>query len=570
MIQSIESVKNRSIIRHIHGMGGIGKSSLLKYWNETIDDSVLIDCNLFTDVISQIGNLVRSYKSKGFSFPRFDLLWSLRIRILDGVEPAKDEGRKWLVDAIGLIPGVGSLVDTGSKLVEVGKKLKDCLRTKQGNIHKWLQNELGKKWEVKLIHILWKNPDQATLLFMNAVRSDLNERESIDSKTLVILIDNVDSHTVSKWNIDGHLSDDVGLWQKMLSGVKSCIGVFAGRSIFDKDWAKVVGLEQYELTELELKAREELYRSRNFLDKDLKKSVDRICKGNPFMMQLLIDAVQKYKMTQTEIDNIKSESLDDVRTEIWRVFFSRIGQLTEILDRAALLPFFDKDILSVVYPKMKIKDWIEFQSLSFVRLQKGKYWTIHDLARELVIAEFGANIVQIVQESEILLLNKYRDCDDPLYYGLAVSLREFISIESAIESLNMIVMNFRMENKSNYILRAIEGVRFRSNRLTGHLELTKGNTLIELIRFSEAERHIKNALEILRNLPDETQNKQSDIAYALNGLGTLLGDIGRGQEAEQIFQEALSIRRKLANPSDVASQANLAAVLGNLGHLYSI
>jgi len=569
MTKSIENAKSTSIVCHIHGMGGIGKSSLLKFWNETIDGSVLIDCNLHPEIDSQVGYLVRNYKSRGLTFPRFDLLWSIRKRVLDGLEPSIEEDRKWLIDAIGLIPGVSEIVDFTSKLVEIGKKLGGHLRKEHGSLHKWLSEELGKEWEEELINILWKKPEDATLLLLNAVQSDMNDRNLAESSTIVILIDNVDSHSTMRWNIDGHPSSDAVLWQKVLSGVQSCISITAGRDSFDELWNKTIELEQKEITVLDQKDREDLYHSRNFSNSELRKSVDRICKGHPFMMQLVIDTIQKFKMPKTELDNIKSGSLDEVRTELWRVFFSRIGQLNELLDRAAVLPFFNKEILSVVYPKMKTKDWMRFQSLSFVQPLGDRYWSLHDLARELVTAELNSSIMEFVNELKKLLIRKFNDCDDAIFYGLSVSLEEFISEKSAIEALNMIIVTFRLLNKSNYILRALEGIRYRGERLRAQLEHTLGNALVEMERLSEAESHIRFALEIQRNLPNNNQINH-DIAHTLNSLGVLLGDIGRGEEGEQVILESVKIRRDLANPKNVRSLADLAMTLANLGQLYSI
>ena len=436
----------------------------MQYWREEIDGSILIDCNVLSDLDSQVGQLVRRCKSIGIKFPRYDLLWTIRKRVLDGIEPAADENRKWLVDAVSLIPVVGGVVDFGAKVVDVGKKLRGHLSKTYGELNSWFLKELGENWEGKLIHILWSNPNEATLLLMNAVQTDLNSRESVE--TLVIMIDNIDTQSTRKWNLDGQAVGDPALWHKVISGIQACVGVTAGRNALDNSWSTTVGVDQHELTELDVQSRQDLYHSRNFNDSDLRRSVDRICQGHPFMMQLVIDAVEKYQLTKADLDNIKSESLDIARTELWKIFFSQIGQLTEVLDRAALLPFFNRDIRATVAPSLKTKDWMDFKSLSFVIKQDDNYWTLHDLAKELVIAELDS---RIVEDTSKILFDRFQDNDDPLYYGLSISLHEFISVETASRLLDRIIVDFRLQNKSDYTLRALEGVRFRGRRLQGLL-----------------------------------------------------------------------------------------------------
>ena len=85
MVSSLETATTKSIIHHIHGIGGIGKSSLLRFWDQTIDQSVLIDCILQPDIDSQMSYLVRSLKNNGISFSRYELLWSIKKRVVDGI-----------------------------------------------------------------------------------------------------------------------------------------------------------------------------------------------------------------------------------------------------------------------------------------------------------------------------------------------------------------------------------------------------------------------------------------------------------------------------------------------------
>ncbi|MHA2303240.1 MAG: hypothetical protein ACXACD_20040 [Candidatus Thorarchaeota archaeon] len=49
MDEALERCRDKSVILHLRGIGGIGKSSLLDYWTRTIDSTVRLDCEQYSE-----------------------------------------------------------------------------------------------------------------------------------------------------------------------------------------------------------------------------------------------------------------------------------------------------------------------------------------------------------------------------------------------------------------------------------------------------------------------------------------------------------------------------------------
>jgi hypothetical protein len=94
MSEALQRCKEKSIVLHLCGIGGIGKSSLLEHWHQTIEKSIILDCSRITDFFGRLDAIAKGAVRIGVKLTRFDVLWSIRQRFVQGVEPAKEEGRK--------------------------------------------------------------------------------------------------------------------------------------------------------------------------------------------------------------------------------------------------------------------------------------------------------------------------------------------------------------------------------------------------------------------------------------------------------------------------------------------
>ena len=83
-------------------------------------------------------------------------------------------------------------------------------------------------------------------------------------------------------------------------------------------------------------------------------------------------------------------------------------------------------------------------------------------------------------------------------------------------------------------------------------------------RFHESEKMLTVALELVRALPEASR---SQVASVLNSLALLYSDTQRVREAERAYDEALSLRRQLAE-DDPQGLPDVAVTLNNLANLY--
>jgi tetratricopeptide (TPR) repeat protein len=89
-------------------------------------------------------------------------------------------------------------------------------------------------------------------------------------------------------------------------------------------------------------------------------------------------------------------------------------------------------------------------------------------------------------------------------------------------------------------------------------------------RMDEARQAYDEALTIRRRLAlQNPETYLADLAMTLNHLGVLDSGQNRMDEARQALEEALTIHRRLAEESPETYSPNLAGTLNNLGNLHS-
>ncbi len=95
MDEAIKRCREKSVVLHLGGIGGIGKSSLLEHWNESVGNSTILDCDRAMDFFDRLDALAKRAVRLGVTLRRFDILWHIRQRFIKGVEPARETGRDW-------------------------------------------------------------------------------------------------------------------------------------------------------------------------------------------------------------------------------------------------------------------------------------------------------------------------------------------------------------------------------------------------------------------------------------------------------------------------------------------
>ena len=215
MDDALTRCRGKSVVLHLRGIGGIGKSSLLDHWSSTVNSTVRLDCEQYTEFYDRLNVLAKGAVLLGVRLQRFDVLWQIRQRFVEGVEPVKEEGREWAKEIAMAIPFIGSLASIGSAISAAGGKVAPKLKSKYGDVAKWLQTRLGKDNVEKLLEILWKEPRHAEFLYLDALLEDINNRKELDTPILVLLdhFEYVDSERNCNGNEDKTLFEPGGKFE---------------------------------------------------------------------------------------------------------------------------------------------------------------------------------------------------------------------------------------------------------------------------------------------------------------------------------------------------------------------
>ncbi|MHA1908236.1 MAG: tetratricopeptide repeat protein, partial [Candidatus Thorarchaeota archaeon] len=533
--------KEKSVVLHLRGIGGIGKSSLQDYWTSTIESTIRLDCSQYSDFYARLNVLAKGASLLGIRLQRFDVLWQIRQRFVEGVEPVREEGREWAKEVVMAIPFIGSLASIGSAISAVGAKVAPKLKGKFGQVATWLQSRLGKNHFEKLLEILWKEPRRAEFLFLDALLEDLNNRKADDNPILFLFdhyetVDNRDA----RWRYSGKRITESELWYVFLCSLRNCVGVVASRRLAPQEMD--TSFEESELTELDRSSCIELLGLHNVKDENFQEKIISISGGNPFVIDAICDMTETGLVSENDIESLRAETLEEVRLKTWRKLFSQAQDLLGIVDRAGLLPFFDRHVMNIIYPEMNTDQWDKLIHLSFVRNRGDGTWVLHDLARELVITELGVRLKAMTSEvAEILEKASDKDNDFSLL-GLSLSVQ---AISSPIEARERFIDGYCKVFTNPVFAKFYSMMDLLSlGSEEGQLDImaSKGWILVWLRRFAEAEHLLSEAVNRATELAEtKSIQYQKYIAHAKHALAILLAWTNRMVEAELMYKETIEI-----------------------------
>ncbi|MGY5874829.1 MAG: tetratricopeptide repeat protein [Candidatus Thorarchaeota archaeon] len=557
MNHALKGCKEQPALLHIRGIGGIGKSSLLEYWQGTIESNVLLNCEQHTSLFSRLNFIARGVARLGVKTERFDLISQIRLRFVEGVEPAQEPGREWAKDVLAAIPFIGSLSAIGSAITAVGKKVVPKLKGKYGDFGTWLQNRLGKDYIEELLEILWKEPHHAEILFLDALAEDINNRKEIDDPILFLFdhYERVDD-TKARWRFEGRKITEVELWYEFLGLLKNSIGVVGSRRPLPDSVDIGPNLEETELTELDTQSTLELLTKRGIGSRTLQNRILSVSSGNPFVIDAICDSVEMGDLSVEEVESLRAETLDEVRLKTWRSMFSEAEGLLDIVYRVGLLPFFNHQILDIIIPSMNLDKWNRLSRLSFVRDRGDGTWVFHDLAKELVIAELGQRLAVIALEiSERLEEVAKRDSDYTIY-GLALSVLALANEKEAINKIASIALSLCYRQNLFEDLTFLNAIRIDTDESRLLLLTEKGRVLLFLNRWAETEHYLSGAIELYYEILDTSPVEFSiynacSVGTAYLALGALYEFTNNPIEAEIAYRKGIEHHRKMAKDGEM-------------------
>ncbi|OLS29568.1 MAG: hypothetical protein ThorAB25_15920, partial [Candidatus Thorarchaeota archaeon AB_25] len=545
MKEALERCKENPVVLHLKGIGGIGKSSLLEHWMSTNEEAVRLDCERYTEFYQRLNVLAKGTVLTGANLPRFDVLWQIRQRFVEGVEPVKEEGREWARDVVMAIPFIGSLASIGNAINAVGKKVAPKLKGKYGDLGTWLQDRLGKDHVERLLEILWKEPRRAEFLYLDALLEDINNRKTIDIP-IIFLLDHYEYVDTEhpRWRYSGKQITESELWRVFLSSLKNCVGVMASRRAATE--TKDMLIEESELTELDKESCIELLELRGIKDSNIQERIVSVTGGNPFVIGTICDMNDSGKLSLEALEGLRADTLEEVRLKTWRRLFREAQELLPFVDRIGLLPFFNRKILNVIVPDLKTDQWDRLQKLSFVKERDDETWVLHDLAEELVRVELGDRLHVLANEVIDNLEKAHAEEPDFTLIGLAISVQALVNHDGALRRLYLdgdeLLYLFQLNNV-RILLNAVKIDTFQGRATVRGM---KGFLLASMQRVADGVHILEEVLEMSEEMTETDQIiGETYTAMILHWLGRMYSASRRIDEAEQAFKKSISMFRKL-------------------------
>jgi len=569
MSQALKRCRDKSVVLHLKGIGGIGKSSLLDHWTSTIQTTVRVDCEQHSEFYDRLNMIAKGISLLGVKLQRFDVLWQIRQRFVEGVEPVQEAGRQWAKDVFMAIPFIGTLTIIGNAISAVSAQVTPKLKGKFSTVGKWLQERLGKNHIERLLEILWKEPHHAEFLYLDALLEDINVRSNIEVPILFLMdsFEYVDNEK-TKWRYGGKQITEAKLWSVFLCSLSNSVGVIASRrAVIEKMKDQI---EETELLELDEESSNELLRLRKISDSKLQGKIVSVSGGNPFVIGAICDLIDTGNISFEDIEDLGADTLEEVRIRTWRRLFNEAHDLTPFIDRVGLLPFVNRRVMNIIAPDMKAEQWDRLTRLSFVRNIGDETYVLHDLAEELVIAELSDRLKVLSEEVAARLEKASKDRSDMILLGLAISSLARASPRNAIDK---IALEFQVQIGTGAsatvtdFIEMLEILKIDTNEGTLAIQDWRGYCLFHLGRFAECEPMLSEALAAARELANnQSGNYLLYVGRILYHLAQLYVRLGRWQEADEFFKESLFTFNDLLEESDLLDpRLELPRTLGAWG-----
>jgi tetratricopeptide (TPR) repeat protein len=551
MNEALERCRKESVVLHLKGIGGIGKSSLLNHWVNTHEKAIRLDCEQYTEFYQRLNMLAKGAVLQGLKLNRFDILWQIRQRFIEGVEPVKEEGRQWAKEVVMAIPFIGSLASIGSAISAVGSKVTPKLKGKYGTVGKWLQDQLGKDHIEQLLEILWKDPRRAEFLYLSALLEDINNRDS-PNIPILFLLDHFEYVDEMKalWKYMGHKINETELWTTFLSNLSNCVGVLASRR--PASGCKDLEIEETELLELDRDSCLEMLDLQGVVDDKIQDRIVSVSGGNPFVIDAICDMITTSDVSDLDIEGFRAETLAEVRLKVWRRMFSHAEGLLDLINRAGLVPYFDRDIIEMITPSFTSDYWNRMIRLSFVKDRGDGTYVLHDLAEDLVKAELGSRKKVLASKVAQLLMERFDATEDYTLLGLSFSAEANASLMNVCNKILYKWQDLSWDTKFREALIFLDTISIRNDVARAVVDLGRSWHLSFQNRIPEGEEATRSALESIKTTAEISDSERNRfVAISCAYLGDLTRRLGRIDEAEELLLESLKLSQGVsANPPD--------------------
>ena len=575
-----------SIVIDLHGIGGIGKTSLLQKWYKADNcDSLIVDFGSEigrVDLSSRVSQFVQRLRLLGHDFPVFDYLWIIRSVVIEEKKPDSLD----VFEKSGFVRTLGDslkrhLIPFHEDLEEFFRLMRERWnRSQYSSKGQWLTNNLGENWEEEWLNLIigpstkidsWLN------ILYQAILYDFNESYSTDNQTTLILIDRFD---------DIHEAIETEFWCNLLLGMKKTVSIIVGRTplkdeicaavprvspdSFGVDSFKSEGIKILELDTLDARGSRNLVNQTGISNKEIVDVICRIGKGHPDLLRLMCDSVLK-GATIEDIESIESSKMKEVRQRALDVLLRKAGAyIRNFLDLAALTPYFDKSIIFRMDDSLNDSFWREMLNLSFIResMTHGKYHEMHEVVRRLLLMNWKSDteIRQLKRDRMIKELNEnFESTRDIMYIALVLTISGSLDEEEvAEEELRKIRVRLMDKGLFEQGLQATSYPDYQTKKLKLMQMFAQGEFYKALGRLYQSIEILRNAM----NLASAKQGWQKDAALVVECLRA-------GEENANSYwllgnhEMALRIYENLVRYYGKVSDHFLASWYWRLGQLHS-
>ncbi|MFX1417078.1 MAG: tetratricopeptide repeat protein, partial [Promethearchaeota archaeon] len=305
-------------------------------------------------------------------------------------------------------------------------------------------------------------------------------------------------------------------------------------------------IEESELTELDRESCVELLEKRGVTERELQDRIVSVSGGNPFVIGAMCDVADSASLSLNEVEDLRADTLEAVRLKTWRRLFSETQDLLRLVEKAGLLPSFNRRTMTIIAPDMRTDHWDRLIRLSFVKYREDGTWVLHDLARELIIAELGPRLQDSTDEVAELLERTSNDESDYTLLGLAMSVRALVAERDAEARIGSLVFDFTFNAAYSDALTFLDAVAVRTKEGEAILRGLRGGVLTMLNRFADGEDALLSALQAFREFGEEIPDElMVHKARTLSDLGRLLQKTERTSEAIETLEKSVKIYREL-------------------------
>ena len=568
----LQKCEGRGIILGIDGMGGIGKTAILQELDKIHKYSIFVDCSKH-DMMTLLNTISIRARYIGFDTPRFNHLRDIRLWFLEGIQPAKPESKGWVKDLVVWIPEINTVVKIANAISTAGKKLNQLITKHCESLEQWFIDMLGEAYGTKILELLVHNPEQTLNLFLESMAADLNSSPTREDLPLLIMLDSFEH--INSLNYDETPYPEYGIklnqaekWHVFLSKLNGTVGLVSGRSL--PHIPESLSIQRYdkEISELDEESCKMLLDKRGVMDAQLVRSIINVTHRNPFVISTICDIADRGELHLEEIIKLESEALLEVRERTWNLFFSKAKDIWKFIDCAALIPFFDYEIMHILNPELNKLYWKELVSFSFVQYDE-PYWYIHDLAKDLALAELGTNTKTLVDDIRSNLREAFNRTQNPVFLGLLLSATNHISEKIALSEIEYTVEVLRKSQRITELISILETYEPASIFGQGIIQYQLGVSFLDLNRFGDARIALSESLKC----NEETENlekpeSRSIIAQLNEMIAVTYLRMGDNKLTEEHYVTALGIFEEISTEFPEQYLRFFMGTLGNIGAFY--